>query len=145
MKFGGTSVGSAQRIAAAAAIVKDFRAGRPVVVVASAMSGVTDLLVKTGQAAARGEEGQVQANIAALRKKHEDTAVELLQPAARDAYKLAAEQILAELENTCQGVLRLGHCPARAHDVIVGCGERLSTPLVAAAVGQLGGPARPVG
>jgi len=56
MKFGGTSVGSAQRIAAAAAIVKDFRGGRPSVVVASAMSGVTDLLVKSAQAAARGGE-----------------------------------------------------------------------------------------
>ena len=138
MKFGGTSVGSAQRIAAAAAIVKDFRGGRPSVIVASAMSGVTDLLVKSAQAAARGEEALVQANLAALRAKHDETAAELLQPAARADYKAAVEQIFAELENTFQGVLHLGHCPPRAHDVIVGCGERLSTPLLAAAIRQLG-------
>lgn len=144
MKFGGTSVGSAQRIAAAAVIVKDYSVGFPTVVVVSAMSGVTDLLVRTGQMAARRDEAGVNENLAALRKKHHDAAAELLPPSAREAYHAAAERIFAELENTLQGVLRLGHCPARSNDVVIGCGERLSTPLLAAAIVQLGVKAEPV-
>src|SRR5437667_12580927 len=92
MKFGGTSVGDAHRSAAAAAIVKDYRAGRPTVVVVSAMAGVTDLLVRSAQAAARGEAHTVEANLAALRQRHEDAAKELLQPASRKSYSAAAER-----------------------------------------------------
>jgi aspartokinase/homoserine dehydrogenase 1 len=144
MKFGGTSVGGAQRIAAAATIVKDYSAGRPTVVVVSAMSGVTDLLVRNAQLAARGDEAGVDVNLATLRQRHYEASAELLQPAGRDAYKITAERIFGELENTLQGVLRLGHCPARANDAIIGCGERLSTPLLAATVAQLGIPVEPV-
>ncbi len=138
MKFGGTSVGSAPRMAAAAEIVRDFSRQRPTVVVASAMSGVTNLLVSSAQIAARGDGAQVEANLAALRKKHSEAATELLEPVARDAYSRVAEAILSELENTLRGVLHLGHCPARAQDLIIGCGERLSTPLLTAALVQLG-------
>ncbi len=144
MKFGGTSVGSAQRIAAAAAIVKDFGTSQPTVVVVSAMSGVTDLLVRSAQAAARGEIADLDANLAALHQRHRQAAEELLPSAAREKYDQAAGRILAELETTCRGVSQLGYCPARANDVIIGCGERLSTPLLSAAIEQLGVAAQDV-
>ncbi len=64
MKFGGTSVGDAERLAAAARLVKEYGAERPTVVVVSAMAGVTNQLVSLAQAAARGavEEKQTVGN-----------------------------------------------------------------------------------
>src|SRR5512138_3812446 len=56
MKFGGTSVGSAERIAAAASLVTDATAkGHKVAVVTSAMSGVTNTLIDTARAASKGQ------------------------------------------------------------------------------------------
>src|SRR5436309_16100877 len=107
MKFGGTSVGDAKRIAAAADLVKEHGSGRPTVVVVSAMSGVTDLLVRSAQAASHGDAMQLGASLSTLRKRHEDAAAELLQPAAREKYAEAAGRILSELETTCRGVLQL--------------------------------------
>ncbi len=144
MKFGGTSVGDAQRIASAAAIVKDYGADRPTVVVVSAMSGVTDLLVRNAQAAAHGDASQLEANLSALRKRHREAAEALLPAPALETYIAATERILSDLETTCKGVLQLGYCPARANDVIIGCGERLSTPLLSAVIAQLGVPAQAV-
>src|SRR5947209_2082960 len=97
MKFGGTSVGDAKRIAAAADLVKEHGSGQPTVVVVSAMSGVTDLLVKSAQAAARGEAHTVDANLDALRKRHDDAARELLEPAAREVYAAVSARIIGEL------------------------------------------------
>ena len=54
-KFGGTSVGSAERMLEVARLVQDQRDGNPLVVVASAMSGVTNLLVDAGEAVAHGD------------------------------------------------------------------------------------------
>src|SRR5258706_12862708 len=97
MKFGGTSVGDAKRIAAAAAIVKRYGFGRPTVVVVSAMSGVTDLLVRSAHAAAHGDAMQLGANLSALRKRHEDAAAELFQPLEQEKYAEVAGRILSEL------------------------------------------------
>src|SRR5438552_1783908 len=111
MKFGGTSVGDAQRLAAAAEIVKKQGAGRPTVVVVSAMAGITNLLVNCAQAAARGAGEEVRKALAILRQRHQEAARDLLGPAAQQAFCTAAGPILTEVENTCEGVARLGHCP----------------------------------
>jgi len=142
MKFGGTSVGDAKRIAAAADIVKKQGAGRPTVVVVSAMAGITNLLVGCAQAAARGSAEELRKNLDTLRHRHEETAKGLLGPAGQKGFAAAAAIILGEVENTCEGVSRLGHCPPRASDAIVGAGERLSTLLLAAALEQAGVPAQ---
>ena len=67
MKFGGTSMGSAERIRNAAQICADIRAKRPVVVVVSAMSKVTDLLLDTLRAAETGQRREVETNLKHLR------------------------------------------------------------------------------
>ena len=61
MKFGGTSMGSAERIRVAAAISAEQRRKRPVVVVVSAMSKVTDLLITTLRIAEKGDALREQA------------------------------------------------------------------------------------
>ena len=63
MKFGGTSMGSAERIKVAAGICTEQKRGRPVVAVVSAMSGVTDLLLNTLRHAEGGDETGIAANL----------------------------------------------------------------------------------
>ena len=84
MKFGGTSVGSAERMRVAARIAAGEREKRPVAVVVSAMSKITDLLLDTMRYAEAGDRAGMVANLAALRSRHEEACRELL-PEARQA------------------------------------------------------------
>src|SRR5437867_13250288 len=71
MKFGGTSVGSVEALAKATQIIKDARNEYPrVVVITSAMSGVTDLLLKCATLAAEGNVDLLPSAESALREKH---------------------------------------------------------------------------
>ena len=69
MKFGGTSMGSADRIRIAASITAAERAKRPVAIVVSAMSKVTDLLLDTLRHAEAGDRATMDKNIAGLRER----------------------------------------------------------------------------
>ncbi|MCX6615497.1 MAG: ACT domain-containing protein [Acidobacteria bacterium] len=142
MKFGGTSVGDAERIRATAAIVAEQTRQQPTVTVVSAMSKVTDQLVKIARLAADGEAAGLEETLVALRARHFQAAEALLGPGQRQEYAGAAAAILAELEKTCEGIARLGHCPARTMDAVLGVGERLSALLLAATLNQAGTPAR---
>src|ERR1035441_8515455 len=84
MKFGGTSMGSAERIKVAARIVSEEQKKRPVVVVVSAMSKITDLLLDTMRHAEAGNRAATDSSLAALRQRHEETCRELL-PAEEQA------------------------------------------------------------
>lgn len=142
MKFGGTSVGSAERIVATAGLIADAaQRGRPVVAVVSAMAGVTDLLVLAAKAAAAGKADELEQNLARLRSRHSEAAAALLDDERREAFEASALQIIGQVENTCEGISRLAHCPARAMDAVTGCGEKLSALLVAALLEEDGQPA----
>ena len=78
MKFGGTSMGSAERIREAARISAKEHARRPVVVVVSAMSKVTDLLLDSLRKAEGGDQADLDANLRELGKRHVDACRELL-------------------------------------------------------------------
>lgn len=145
MKFGGTSVGDPERVAATAALIAESAAAdqsRPTVAVVSAMSGITDLLVQAARAAASGRAAEVEQSLAAVRARHREAAQKLLGGEQREAFEAAAVQIFADVENTCEGITRLGHCPPRALDAVLCCGEKLSAPLVAAVLRERGTPAR---
>jgi aspartate kinase len=142
MKFGGTSVGNAAAIEALAAITRDhLKAWDHVVVVVSAMSGVTDLLLKGASTAAAGDTSSYKAIAAQLREKHAAALAELLG-AADDAgpTRAAIEQLIDEFELLCHSVNVLGEASPRAIDAISSMGERMSVRLVAAAL-RAGGTA----
>lgn len=145
MKFGGTSVGDASCIARAAAIVKSTAAQRPVVVVVSAMSGVTNRLVSASQRAEQGEQDFISSLIDELHIQH-ITALEVLTNNAKSRSETSAaiRDVLAELERLLLGTAMLRELTPRALDAISGIGERLSAPLVSAAVKELGVKATPV-
>ena len=145
MKFGGTSVGDASCIARAAAIVKSAASEGSVVVVVSAMSGVTNRLIDAAHRAEAGE-GEYATKVVTELRNHHKKALEAL---VRDAHRLAEVNqslgtVLAELERLLQGTALLRELTPRALDTISGMGERLSTPLLAAALNELGVPSVPV-
>ena len=131
MKFGGTSVGSAERMRVAARISATEHRSRPVAVVVSAMSKITDLLLDAMRHAEAGDGAGLEATIAQLRERHYQACRELL-PEARHAQVLAAiDTLIGEFERIAGGMLMLNHRPPRSADEAVAIGERLSALLIA--------------
>jgi aspartate kinase len=132
MKFGGTSMGSAERIMGAAALCEEQHAKRPTAVVVSAMSKVTDLLLDTLRHAEGGDTGGVERNLVELADKHRICCDGLLEGAARAATQAALDDIIAEFARIANGVLMLGERPPKSVDEAIAVGERLSSTLIAA-------------
>jgi aspartate kinase len=132
MKFGGTSVGSAERIRAAAAIAVGEQRKRPVAIVVSAMSKVTDLLLEILRRAEAGDRSGVDSDLEKLRKRHVETCHELLAEGQRAEALAAIAILLGEFERIASGICLLGEAPPRSKDEAVAIGERLSTLLMAA-------------
>ena len=146
IKFGGTSVGTASAIAQAASITADLRReGRAVIVVTSAMSGVTDTLLDAADAAVHGRQPAVRELVEGLRGRHHAAASELL-PASDERQLVldAVDQRLAELLLLCEAFSVLGDASPRALDAVTSLGERMSVHLLAGALRASGAPAVPV-
>lgn len=126
MKFGGTSMGNAERIRTAARLSAEQAAQRPTVVVVSAMSKVTDLLLDTLRKAEAGDAADLEANLKTLTDRHRATCEEL-NPASWPAL----ESILSEFERIARGILMLGERPPRSVDEAIAVGERLSCQMIA--------------
>ena len=143
MKFGGTSVGSADAIRGVKQIVADARAKQaPVVVVVSAMSTITETLLAAARAAVAGDTATMQERLTHLEKKHLDTVDTLFAAGARkDAAKKIVMEIAGEFRRICSGMELLGELPLRAMDAGLSVGERLSANLVALFLEQEGIPA----
>ncbi|MEJ5370044.1 MAG: aspartate kinase [Bryobacteraceae bacterium] len=132
MKFGGTSMGSAERIRSAAALCEQSWRERPVVVVVSAMAKVTDMLLEALRHAEGGDEAGLHRVLAQLDEKHRQCCSELLDGEARLRTQSALDSILEEFSRIARGVLMLGERPPRSVDEAIAAGERLSATLMAA-------------
>jgi aspartokinase/homoserine dehydrogenase 1 len=138
MKFGGTSVGNAECIARAAKIIAEgARAGRCVAVV-SAMSGVTNRLIEAAKTAQIGNNAGASAAMETLRLQHETALTTLIQgEEERGCVRKKLGAVLAEGLRFCEGTALLRELSPRTMDAISSLGERLSAPLVSAAVREL--------
>jgi len=143
MKFGGTSVGSAQAIRQVIGIARDAKAQwQNVAIVVSAMSGVTDRLLDGAKSAVEGDDSVATRTADELREKHLNALNELAPGAIGERETI--ERLLAEFVSLCHAIHVLGEASPRALDAIASLGERMSAPLVAAALGQAGIPASAV-
>ncbi|HWQ32700.1 MAG TPA: aspartate kinase [Blastocatellia bacterium] len=145
MKFGGTSVGSAERIAQAAELaLKSAREGHQVVVVTSAMSGVTNRLIAAAQNAVEG-------------RWHKSISDELYEPHRQAAHLLIGKdaarrretlnlmmQRMERFETLCKGLSMIRELTPRTLDVISGMGEMLCAPLLSGAIAARGHLSRPI-
>jgi aspartokinase/homoserine dehydrogenase 1 len=141
MKFGGTSVGSAERMRVSAGLAAAEQRKRPVAVVVSAMSKITDLLLDTMRHAEAGDRAGIDANLTVLRQRHEDACRDLLPHAQQPTVLLQLHDVVDEFERLVGGMAMLGERPPRSVDEAVAIGERLSVVLVSAYLNATGTPA----
>jgi len=142
MKFGGTSMGSAERIKIAASLTSEQGKKTRVAIVVSAMSKVTDLLLDTLRHAESGDKATIEKNIASLRDRHKQTAAELL--ANPGPVQDGIDVLVAEFERIAQGMLLLGDRPPRSVDEAIAIGERLTALMIAAYLTEQGAPAQAI-
>ncbi len=140
MKFGGTSVGSVQALIQATQILKDAREEYPrVVVIASAMAGVTDLLLKTATLAVQGKIDTLPNTEFTLREKHFSAADALIKDKKLcEETKGEINCLIQLLVDLCRAVAVLGEASPRALDAVASLGERMSVRLLAAVVMEAG-------
>jgi aspartate kinase len=145
MKFGGTSVGSADRIAQAAQLAVDSAAaGHEVVVVTSAMSKVTDSLINAAQRASAGQWDPAMRQ--ELFERHKGVADTLTgSDQTRHAAVIdALQKRLDRFEKLCFGLSMVHELTPRLLDAISGTGEMLTAPLLSAAIAARGRASQPV-
>jgi bifunctional aspartokinase / homoserine dehydrogenase 1 len=139
MKFGGTSVGSAERIAQAVdLVIAGARDGHRIVVVTSAMSGITNQLIAAAQIAARGNwQPSVRDNFF---ERHRTIADQLIkdQTSRRKTLMDVVRERLDQFEKLCFGLSMVHELTPRLLDVISSTGERLLAPILAGAIAARG-------
>jgi aspartokinase/homoserine dehydrogenase 1 len=145
MKFGGTSVGDASCIARTAKIIADGARQAGCVAVVSAMSGVTNRLIDAAKKAQAGTTAEATTVMDALRTQHETALVALVKDESkRTGVRKKIEEVLSEGRRLLDGTALLRELTPRTLDAVSSLGERLSAPLVAAAVRELGLPSESV-
>ena len=132
LKFGGTSVGSAERIRAVASLVAARTAEQHIVVVVSALTGVTNDLVGAARRAERGE--RVDDAIDALAERHGAALLSLALPSEHVELQAKLECWLNDLRSLLQGVSLVREASPRVLDAILVYGELFAALLVAAAL-----------
>jgi aspartate kinase len=138
MKFGGTSVGTPERVKCAADLIAEHSKQAEVVAVVSAMGGVTDLLIKAANQAAQGDREHSKGVRQDLARKHREVADQLLTAAEQaETLPRLAEQ-LANFENLCSGFSLVREVTPRAMDTLSSLGEVMSATLVAATLRCMG-------
>ncbi len=133
MKFGGTSMKDAETIKRSAAIARESAPGKGVVCVVSAMDQVTELLLDLGDAAATDNRAAVHSLMSQIRTKHEAAAKGIGGPAPEQV-----RAMLDRLEHLADGISAVGELTVRSKDAVVAFGEKLSTVMMAAALGCQG-------
>ncbi len=138
MKFGGTSVGDVPQLREVTAIVRQFLPERPVVV-ASAMGGLTNILLDTAQKAVDRKTGEVQNAVAEIRERHLTIANVLIHDHQRRGVLIKEqEKMFTELANFYHGVALLRELSPRSLDAIAAFGELLSCRQIAAILEENG-------
>ena len=134
MKFGGTSVGSVKSILSLKEIVEAEARTQPVIVVVSALDGITDKLIATSQMAKQGDEHYREEFDAMVRRHHLmiDTIIHDIKKRV-DLFN-NVDQLFDQLKSILYGVYLIHDLSEKTEDTIISYGERLSSHIVAAMV-----------
>lgn len=131
MKFGGSSVANAERIASITDIIKNNLQEKPIVT-SSALGKTTDLLIQAGKDALNN-----QLDLSVLKKHHQDTCKEL-----GVNFQENCAELFDELESLLSGIQQIQEISPRSNDYLVSFGERLAVRIIAAYLNHTGIPAR---
>jgi aspartate kinase len=133
MKFGGSSLESAQAIQRVVGIIAS-RAGRKPVVVVSAMGKTTDRLLAIAHAAVQGNRAEALAKLAELQQFHLGEATQVAPEADRQQLKEFITEHYVELTELIKGLAALGELTTRTIDAVSSFGERISSYVVTLAL-----------
>lgn len=132
LKFGGTSVGSVESILNVKKIVE--AADEPVVVVVSALGGITDKLIGTSKLAQEGDISYLDSYKEMVERHHEMIDAIIPDPAKKTALLAVVDELLADLKSIYQGVYLIKDLSEKTSNAIVSYGERISSNIVATLV-----------
>jgi aspartate kinase len=132
MKFGGTSVATGENIRRVANIVADrVKKDCRVVVVVSALSGITNQLIEEAEQAKKKDEKQIQEFTKKLVDKHMAVAAKAIEVSnIRKEVSKAIKKTVDELEKVLTGICYVGELTPQSKDYVLSFGERLSAPIV---------------
>ena len=134
MKFGGTSVGSVKSILSLKEIVEAEARTQPVIVVVSALDGITDKLIATSQMAKQGDEHYREEFDAMAKRHHQMIDTIITDDKKRVDLFNNVDQLFDQLKSIFYGVYLIHDLSKKTEDTIVSYGERLSSHIVAAMV-----------
>ena len=134
MKFGGTSVGSVKSILSLKTIVEAEARTQPVIVVVSALDGITDKLIATSKLAKQGDEHYREEFDAMVKRHHQMIDTIITDDKKRVALFNNVDQLFDQLKSIFYGVYLIHDLSKKTEDAIVSYGERLSSHIVAAMV-----------
>ena len=134
MKFGGTSVGSVKSILSLKKIVETEARTQPVVVVVSALNGITDLLIATSKLAKQGDDRYREEFDAMVTRHHQMIEAIISDDKKRIDLFNNVDQLFDQLKSIFYGVYLIHDLSEKTADTIVSYGERLSSHIVAAMV-----------
>ena len=137
LKFGGSSVANAENISKTISIVLEAVKKDRTIVVASALGGITDILLKSGALAAAGDE-TYQTQLQIIEQRHLETVKELIPLTSQSSVLSMVKKNCNEIEDICKGVFMLGEMSDRTKDRIVSYGELLSTQIISGRLKTLG-------
>ena len=136
LKFGGTSVGSAESLSFVKEIVqRNYLQNRKQVVVVSALGGITNALVDISHLAAIGNENYVEL-FNEIEQRHLQLCNEIIPLADRSATLTQTKVLLNDLEDILRGLYLVGELSPRSSDLVLSFGERLSSTIIAAFLAQ---------
>src|SRR5215831_1715513 len=142
MKFGGTSVGDAERFRQCAAIIGKAARHDRIIVVVSAMAGVTDLIFKTIDAARHGDSTSTRTQLQRFESVHRELIASLFEPQQHATANEYIAEVIAQLQNACHALSALrSDISAQTADSLVALGERISAWVLAGYLQQTGSAA----
>ncbi|SNU03366.1 aspartate kinase [Prevotellaceae bacterium MN60] len=134
LKFGGTSVGSVKSILSLKKIVETEAGRGPVVVVVSALGGITDKLITTSKLALSGDDRWREEFDAMVTRHHQMIDTIITDPKKRVDLFNKVDQLFDQLKSIYYGVYLIHDLSKKTQDAIVSYGERLSSNIVAALI-----------
>jgi len=139
MKFGGTSVGDAQKIGEVANLIAQrIRKGDSIIVVVSAMAGVTNSLVEVMNRAEDGDINYINGFMKKIDERHKDAIKIIADTEIREKTSQHISNKLSELKEVLTAIAHLKEATPRTRDFIISIGELLSTPIVSSKLNDIG-------
>lgn len=139
MKFGGTSVASSDKVRHVANLVKSYSKDNSIVVVASAVRGMTDDLLQISESVRKGNRAEIEEFIDRVAKTHMDIAKDAVEKKRiSDELRSTLNALIKELEDVLSGMVLLGEVTPKSQDYLLSFGERLAAPILCFALKDTG-------